>query len=288
MSILINYMLKYKGNPIDEVYIWRNTQNPEDLTYIDSLKSDYFKVFDIMQEPYETFAEPKQLNTGKYYRYTTEPNTIYIRFDDDIVYVDDQYFKNMLDFRIDNPKYFLVFGNIWNNAITSYLGQRFGYIGADKGVVEKDYCMDSVGWRDPQFAEYIHEILKSKIETSRTSELYFDRWELHNAHRFSISNFSFFGRDFAEFGGLVRFTENIQDNGFVVGKDYHSLDEEIWLTEHYPKLKGKLNVICGSALCTHFSFLFQRDHLINKGWLEYYRELSEKKLSQSYYQFIES
>lgn len=287
MSVLINYLLKYRNNPIDEVYLWRNTQNPDDLAYIDSLKGDYFKVFDILSEPNEVFTEPKQLNTGKYYRYTTDPNTIYIRFDDDIVFVDDQYFTNILDFRINNPQYFLVFGNIWNNAIISYLHQRFGHLSSEHGIVEKDFCMDEVGWRSPFFAEYIHKVLQEKINTGKTSDLFFNRWELHNAKRFSISNFAFFGSDFAQFNGVVKFTGDIQSNGYVQGKDYHALDEEIWLTEHYPSVAKKLNVICGSALCCHFSFLFQRDHLMGLGMLDWYKKLSEDRLQQSYYQFIE-
>lgn len=287
MSVLVNYLLKFKGKPIDQVYLWRNTQNSDDLAYINSLESDYFKIFDVTQDG-EVWNDPKQLNTGKYYKYTTDPNTIYIRFDDDIVYVDDKYFKNMLDFRIDNPQYFLVFGNIWNNAIISYIQQRMGRISPEKGVVEKEFCMDQTGWRDPNFAEHIHNILKDKIENRKTADLYFDRWELHNAHRFSISNFSFFGRDFAEFQGKVRFPDEICDvNHTVNGKDYHQLDEEIWLCEYYPALKKKLNVICGSALVCHFSFLFQRDHLMRLGYLDYYRKLSEDKLAQSYYNLIE-
>ncbi|MEM4134601.1 MAG: hypothetical protein QXV73_05330 [Candidatus Micrarchaeia archaeon] len=267
--------MKFRDNPIDQVYIWRNTKNEDDLRYIDSLESDYFKIFDITKEG-EMFEEPKQYNTGKYYRYTTDPNTIYVRFDDDIVYVDDDYFKNILDFRLNNPQYFLVMGNIWNNAIISYIQQRMGRIDWRIGVVEKEHCMDRVGWASPQFANGLHRILKEKIEQTRVSDLFFDRWELHNAQRFSISNFCFFGKDFLEFGGILKF-----DN------PHDKLDEEIWLTEYYPRKKRLLNVVCGTALVCHFSFFYQREYLMQKGWLEYYRELSEKKLSESYYNFVE-
>lgn len=290
MSILVNYLMKFRNNPIDEVYVWRNTKEEEDLKYIDSLNGDYFKVFNILKEPDEQFHEPKQLNTGKYYRYTQDPQTIYIRFDDDIIFIDDDYFTNLLDFRLKYPHYFLVMGNIWNNAVISYIQQRMGRIDWRIGVVEKEYCMDRIGWGDPKFAEGIHKILKEKIETNRTKDLFFDRWELHNAHRFSISNFCFFGSDFAKFKGKVEYDRQefkINENGVVEKFGCHYLDEENWLVDYYPKKKVLLNVVCGTALVCHFSFLHQRSLLIQNGWLEYYRQLSEKKLSASYYNFVE-
>lgn len=262
---LTTSLLRFQNRPVDQVYLWRNTKEQSDLNYIDGLKNDFFKVFPFPDD--REFKMPKQLNTGMFYRYTQDPKTIYLRFDDDIVYIDDQYFKNILDFRIDHPEYFVVFGNIWNNAITSYIHQRLGHISPEKGVVESEFCMDEVGWRKPEFAVHIHRILLDKIAQGKTSDLFFDRWELHNAKRFSVSNFAFFGGTIPEIDG----------------------EEESWITEYYTKANNKLNVICGSALCAHFTFMFQRQHiLLTTNYLQDYLKIAQDKLSANYYSFVEA
>lgn len=265
---------------VDEVWLCMNTDEDqeEDREYADQLTKsapDFYFKKEIPLRKGEKLAQkrnrPKQQNTGKFYRYMTDPETIYIRMDDDLVYISDDYFQKMLDFRIDNPQYFIVLGNIWNNSMISYLQQNvYGNIGKDYGIVEEAYAMDAVGWMSPTFAEYIHRLLLEHIDKGTVDVLYFDKFELEDNKRFSVSNFAHFGRDFAKFDG-----------------DLGDEEEEQWLTEVYPAENDALNAVCGQGLVSHYAFFAQRPHLENNtDILEQYKKIAQKKLSDSYYKLL--
>lgn len=280
MSILIKHLLRFKDNPVDEVYLFENTKEKKDIRFINSLNDgDFFKV---IRRPSHDWDEPKQLNTGKFYKWTLDPQTIYIRFDDDIVYIDDLFFKNILDFRINNPNYFLIAANIWNNAVISYIHQKAGRIGKEAGIVKEKFCMDEVGWRSGKFAVYIHNLLLEKIKQGKTNDLFFDKEELKDVKRFSISCFAYFGKDFAKFKGEVRLPEQFANSG-----PYYPLDEEIFLCEYYPMEKMLTSAICGSALVSHYTFGFQREEVNKTDILERYKKIANDKLSSSYYNLLE-
>jgi len=309
LEILFRYFQKNR-NVIDEVMLWQNTPYSADVDFLyETAKRDpMFKVYTLPEEynfyynniketqtvkwgdtervleplkPGDKRSGPVQWNTGRFFEYTVDPEAIYIRFDDDIVYLEDDYFEKMVKFRIENPEYFLVFGNIWNNAIISWIHQQEGRIGHDFGTVSEPFCMDMIGWGSGEFAEYIHELLLKGIKEGQSFDFeggayhpsfkYTDKaYEMDNGFRFSISNFAFFGKDFAEFGG--KFTD---------------LDEEKFLTEVYPVANDRKSVIC-SALCSHFTFSpFQKPHIMNNtNLLERYGDLSKKLLSDSYYNLL--
>jgi len=275
---------------IDEVMLLWNPKEEEDEEYIRSLAhSEMFKIYELPEG--EPFQRPVQWNTGKFYQYMTDEKTIYIRFDDDIVYLEKDFFKNLLDFRIDHPEYFLVFANIWNNAIISHYQQKEGNIGKDYGTVEK-YCMDNIGWASADFAIYIHNILLTHVELGSEKDLYLkENYELGPDDRFSISCFAFFGKDFKEFEGILE----VKDGDYYPNADTYlkenikkALDEEIWLTATYPKRTGKLNVICGSALCSHLTFSpHQKLSVLISDIPERYEKIARESLSGDYYKFLD-
>lgn len=269
MSVLIDSLRRFPE--IDEVQLWLNTDpdQVEDTEWIRELPNQWSKCR-LYERPGAREQGPKQLNTRQFYVNTVNADTIYFRFDDDICYIDDNYFRNMVKFRVENPDYFLVMGNIWNNAVISWIQQhQVGSIDTQYGIVEQPYCMDMVGWQSEVFAKYIHEIMIKHISNHTESDVFFDRYDLNDAHRFSISNFCFFGRDMAKLNGIIPLP-----------------DEEIWLTEVYPKEAGVLNTICGTALVVHYSFFAQRAALDENNILERYREIAKQKLSEAYYTLL--
>lgn len=280
MSILINHLMRFKGSPVDEVLICVNTKDKKDLKYINSLNDGYFKVIHRIDGGWD---EPKQLNTGKFYKYMVNEDTIYMRFDDDIVYIDDNFFTNILDFRLKYSSYFLVMANIINNSVVSYVLQNEGLIDKDHGQVKELFCMDHVGWKDGKFAVYLHNLLQEKIAKKKVEDLYFDKFDLEKVKRFSISCFCFFGRDFKRlFNGNVVLPESFANSG-----PYNPLDEEMFLTEFAPMEYGLRNTICGSALVAHYTFGFQRDVVNRTDILERYKKISQDALSASYYNLLE-
>lgn len=264
MSILLNNLRRFPE--IDEVQIWVNTdEQPEDDAWLETLPDVWDKCV-LFRVPDGQQFRPKQLNTGKFYVYTQDEDTLYFRFDDDVVWIDDNYFVNMSRARLEHENAPIIGGNIWNNAVCSYLHQQAGHIDKDHGVVESPWCMDPVGWQSGPFAEYIHRVLLGHITAGTTEELYLGNYTLENT-RFSISNFCFGGLEMREMLPQIR-------------------DEEIWLTEQWPERTGKHNLVCGNALVSHYSFFPQRPHLDTTDILEQYRIASERLLSASYYDLL--
>jgi hypothetical protein len=271
MEILLDNLRRF-GKVIDQVQVWVNTDEDqhEDNAWLASLPQIYGDwVRLIPRRPDYPVRHPKQYNTGGFYIYTTDPDTIYFRFDDDIVYVDDRYFENMVRFRLDNPQYFVVFGHIWHNATTSYLNQQvYHTIGTEHGVVGSPFCMDPVGWESGRFAAYLHEQLLGRVADGTVEDLFFDRYEIPQGVQFSVSNFCFLGSEWAKFGGEL-------------GPD---TEEEGWITRERPA--GQVNAICGSALVSHFSFFHHRQFLMQTDLLPRYRELARRLLEQNYYKLL--
>lgn len=271
MSLLLDNLYRNK-DIVDKVQIWLNTDDNqvEDIKWLNTLPNIYGNFIELIPRREDRpVRSPKQLNTGGFYPHTQDENTIYFRFDDDIIYIDDEYFKNMLDFRIDNPDYFLVFGTIVNNAITSYYFQQEDKVTKEFGIVEEPFCMDVVGWTSPVFALELHKAFLKHIKENTTKKMYLNQPYILDKKRFSVSNFCFFGKDFKKFNG-----------------ELHEAEEEQWLTEDYPQRAKVLNVIAPNGLCVHFSFFHQREYLLEHNILEEYRAITKQKLSDSYYRLL--
>jgi len=256
LEILYRYLNReHQKGILDKWRLWLNTTNPSDLEYCRDLASnhDWIETED-SKLPVDNSAPGKTIY--QFFANCIDPGTIYVRFDDDIVFLSEDALSNLIDFRVANQKYFLVFANIVNNSICGHIHQRCGLIPVLEGKYIGYDCMDSVGWCSPTYAEHVHRSFIADL--SRGCEANwncFDRWELHYFERFSINCFAFFGSDFAKFGGKVYW------------------DEDHWLTTVAPKEYGQ-NCICGQALAAHYAFFTQRNHLNTTDVLEKYRSIT--------------
>lgn len=239
-KILFEY-LKQHINIIDEYRLWINTTNKEDLAWFNELSESYDWV------KLDTIDNLPKIGSiqaiHKFFKQCTDLQTIYIRLDDDIVYLDKDFFINLLDFRIKYPEYFLVCGNIINNAICSHIHQKIGAIDNTGGTVGYD-CMDRVGWLSGEFAASVHKnFIKSLSLENGITKYFFDQWLLNRYERFSINAICWFGTDMRSLNGDI------------------GEEEEEDITTNKPKILNKYNVVCGNALCVHFAFGPQRDFL---------------------------
>lgn len=269
VSILMNY-LRRDREVIDEVQFWMNTDpdQTDDIAWAHEQEKIYPGWVRCVENPSEERFHPKQYNTGRFYEIAMEPNTYYFRFDDDIVYIHPRYFEEMVALRESDPKYFLIMGNILNNAVISYIHQQAGRIGYQHGVVQAPWCMDPVGWGSLEFAVALHEqFLNSARDGEVDNWLFSPPWPL-DGRRFSISNFLWVGDSVKLWGGPT-----------------HNRDEEIFLTEEWPQYLRQTNVVNGRALVVHYSFFTQRG-LDQTDILDRYRRLSEDELSKSYYTLL--
>ena len=248
-QILFEY-LKKSSNIIDEYRIWQNTNNQEDLVFFNEIASQY---------PWVTIDTRSSVggnkNIAQYFDKCCDPDTIYIRLDDDIVYLDNSFISNILNFRTNNPDFFLVFGNIINNDICNHLHHR---IGAFTWNTHIPYGCAANAWQDTKLAEEIHKQFLINLSNNTINKYMFDRYIIYERSRFSINAICWFGTDmktiYNNFGGIVH-------------------DEEHDITVNKTQALNKFNVICGSALCSHFAFFTQRDYLDNTSILNEYQKL---------------
>lgn len=270
LSILFKNLQAQKEH-FDIWTLWLNTTNREDIDYCKSLEKKYswIKTIDLSVPYSETFS------IYSFFKHACNPNILYIRLDDDIVWLEPNFIKNLSDFRSKNPQYFLVYGNIINNSIIDHLHQRYGNYSMVKGLWgssdlkpervildtnESDKIDDIIwystfcdkGWASGQIAEKKHNIFLKSIADNDLERFKFNIWILYSYERVSINCISWLGSEFAKFNGLV------------------GQDEENWLAHEYPKLIEKPNVIYGQVLSAHYAFRTQREHLEKTNVLERY------------------
>ena len=255
MKLLVPYILS--SNIVDEYQIWANTLDQDDLDFFRRLAAADARVIVIDPPQYEVDGN---LSIGQFFRYCVDPAAVYIRFDDDIVFISEGFFPELIQFRISNPQYFIVSPMVINNALCSYVSQARRRRNSDYGYV-RPYAMDHIAWYMPEFALHLHRLLLHSLATDSLRDLLFDRQELA-VGRFSINCISWLGREFAKFAGVLPYPT----------------DEEEWISALKPTELGQINCIYGRALVSHFAFQPQREYLDATDLLDRYEELCIRRV----------
>jgi hypothetical protein len=252
LELLIPSILQQDG--WDELKIWVNTSNSQDLNYIDLLPR-LDKRISLSQPPRYT---PNGNGTiGQFFQDCVSPDTVYIRFDDDICFIERDLIKNLAKFRADNPEPFLISPIVINNAIISYILQVLDKIFHPVQLTAN--CLDPTAWKSPGFAEQLHRLFLAVLSENNINHFKFPSRPIA-INRFSINCISWLGAEFRKFGGVVPF----------------GADEEEFLSVTKPTQLGKLNYIFGESIVSHFSFFTQREHLDKTDILGLYKELLQK------------
>lgn len=273
VSILAKYLQRdHERGIVDEYWLYLNTDphgQEDDLAFADQLAAEHDWI-KLVERPMgiPRHPGPKQRNTGYAYRYMTDADTVYLRFDDDIVWVDEQAVENLVRKRLEMPHATAIFATTWNNAIVSWFAQQSGVIPREFGEVGGPYCMDAMGWANGAFAVKIHELLLDKIGAGRVEDLYlYQDFPVQSPQgmpgmQFSVSCFASLGSMYA----------GLPDGPGVLVPD----EEESWHTLHRPQVTGHPNILVGNALVSHYTFMPQRPHVMASGVLDRYRALAEK------------
>jgi len=249
LEILFNHLKNLK-NEFDEWTLWVNTENTDDIQYMEKLESE------------NEFIKLQRTKIGvkgnetifHFFKECVDENSVYIRLDDDIVYVKPNSLNNLFDFRINNPNYFLVYGNIVNNAILSHLHQKRGTLTNE--VKFGYHCADHNGWNNPIAAESIHRKFFELNKNNHLTDFSINNCILKDYERCSINVISWIGSEFKKFDGNV------------------GIDEENWLSCDKPSELQMPNIIFGECLFVHYAFFTQRKHIDNTDILESYKHIS--------------
>ncbi|MFI1166575.1 hypothetical protein ACH4UM_23965 [Streptomyces sp. NPDC020801] len=269
-SILFKYLQRdFEEGLLDEAWLYMNTDpqgQEDDIAYAHELAAEFPTWVKLKHRPEGVNLGhlPKQRYTGLAYRAMTDADTVYLRFDDDVVYVHEAAVENLVRARIEMPAPVAVFPIIINNAICSHFLQLCGKIPMEWGEV-RPYCMDPTGWANGPFAVRLHEMLLDHIEAGTVEDLYlYQDFPLAPGTQFSVSCFASRGEDYAA----------LPQPGVLVPDE-----EESWHTIHQPVAKGVPNILRGNALVSHWSFFPQHPFLNNTTLLDRYRELAEKAVA---------
>lgn len=232
---------------VDRYDIWVNTRNILDIEFFKLLAARYPKV-NLVEQPDGMIDGIRSINA--FYRRCIDVDTIYVKVDDDVIWLEPSLLEKMVKFRFEHSEYFLVSPLVINNALSTYLLQVHGklrlneYYGAD--------CSHPVLWESGKFAVELHQwFIEHYLLHGNFNELHIGKhaWGLC---RFSINCILWFGKDMKDFDGIV------------------PGDDEEFLSCIYPSIHGYSNCINGDAIVVHYAFGPQRVQLEKVGILEKY------------------
>lgn len=277
LSILYKYLVYYHNlNEFDEWHLWCNTDIKEDVDFIYELQSkyDFIKVipFPNQEEISRTCNCNNIIRDGGNVVYactipyfiavdSSDENTIYLRLDDDIVFIKKDSIKNIFQYRQENKDSFLVFGNIINNGAISHVHQNIGVLSKQFGEVSFD-AFDYLGLRDGNFAIYSHNNFFEKYENNQLDQYKFESYILDGYNYISIQSICWLGSDYKKFNGQI-----------PIG-----VHDEEYQTKIRPQIENRTNAILGDSLFCHYATESHRVYVDHTNILSKYYELAEKYL----------
>jgi len=243
---------KIKNGVVENWQLWMNTVDEEDGNYLTSMEAENpkVKIYRLGEPITPTWETYNALQTHKFFVNTHDDDTIYIRFDDDIIWCADDAIEKICKARIDNPDAFLIYPNIINSTICNSWHQDNGALSEEAGSVRRytkadpDYAyLDPFNYSDGRFADHIHETFKQHYLKGTLSAYYLPSRTLSDYERFSICCICWFGKDKLRPGYI----------------------EEPQLAYQIPEELGRPNFFCGDALMVHAAYHTQRKYLAATG-----------------------
>ena len=221
---------------VDHVHLWDFTRDSIDSAWIRENMRGGFTLFEVAD---------KSLWKEYYAHYTARdyPNTILIKSDDDIVFIDVESFQSFIDYRSRDLVPLLLFPSIVNNGVCAHLQQKCGLMKDDGGhEFENDPGFGSL-WASGEIAGRLHrDFWNNKDEwLSKTRSCGVKTIEL--GQRISVNFFAILSEDIdAVYGAVAR-----------------GYDDEVLLTTTIPReLSRHLDVYMGFTVA-HLSFYKQRE-----------------------------
>lgn len=246
-DLLLSYVLR-DIDLFDMVYLWKNTNNIQDLEHLAALNAklpmDKFTII----EPELSNSEVGRIS-GVYPLYALpifrDPNALIIKIDDDVVYAHEEAFKNLIDFSREHRQEYTVFGgNTINSGPIDSYHQSVG-ASANLPVINLDNPYKVLHSKKGKGALHVHTSFFKAInrEEGRDLSRYLDMGDyVYLGHpRWSINVLAFFGDTFSD------------DDLIEILKD-----DEKYITEKFGKEKKeencKYSIAVGSSLFVHFCY----------------------------------
>lgn len=286
MQILMHYLNKaLKEKKLDEIHLWNYSRNDSDTTWVNSLKSDKIKIFasdDRTKIDYENGGSSWKVDNFSlvWKEYTKEiyEDSLFVKMDDDIVYVDITKFDEIFDFVKNNDTLWTT-PIIVNNSLTINTTNFMEVIRAGDKIV------DIIN--DHKAAELMHELFtNNKLTNTIFSPIVVKQYEPNfpRAPKVVVDNKLNWGGDRLGtcFGG--EYMGYIQINTLFFNKHLIEHIKEIFKTrEHfidetmfnYPCIKDckYKPYVYPSIMCSHLSFGAQDEKFDSERILSMYKKI---------------
>lgn len=251
MRLLSHYVLG--SAEVAEWQLWDNCRNETDRAYLEQLAAS---------DPRCTIkrlasADGTIQNIGDFFRFCDDPEALYLRLDDDIVFTEPGFFERFKARTLASRGEALWFAPlIVNNAVCSSLIQSLSKVRIEGTITSQAMCPYS--WAYPSFPEAMHPVLIDAARRGRLDDFRVPDREVRLG-RFSINAIGFFGAEVIALGDL-----------------FHPPDqnEEEWLSAVLPAKLNRPGKVLGDLLVSHFSFYTQERRLLQTDILESYYELA--------------
>lgn len=252
MSICLSYVLR---NPlVDSIALFCNTSDEADLAFIEWCAQNLENVR-LIHLP-KGVTPDGSFTVRHLYEATTDPETVYIKCDDDIVYFDDDAIENLLAARFAFSQAPFVSANVVNNPLC-YAEQRARGTAPDlpagKGGVVNVH-------RHGYHGQAVHEAFLNRMQTEASTHwVRFPSKDIP-IQRWSINFIAYFGHLVSQQGFAVRPMAN--------GK----YDDEEYISRMIEDRHGT-NVLCGDAVVSHYAFFRQLGHMETTNILKRYEHI---------------
>lgn len=266
LAIFKNFLYrKIEEGLIDNIQLWQNTIKPEDIAYLASMEEENPKVKRyFIEDIVPTYNNCDPMRSCEFFRNCHEDDTIYIRFDDDIVWLEEGALEKILNARIACPNAFVIYPNIINSTTCTSWHQEIGALGTEAGEVHKkkdkpedpDWVyLDAFNYTDSKLIDLIHDTFKKRYEENTLPAYYLPNRSMDDYQRFSICSICWWGKDKIVPGSL----------------------EESQMSWELPEQTQRPVFFVGDALMVHYSYHTQRDYLesCTPEKLEFYKTLKE-------------
>lgn len=248
---LLKHYIESARPIIDEHHWWLNTSNPQDIAYYKQVSASDSSFYRCLPNP----ARPHLYSPDTihhFYPLSCDPDTIYIRFDDDIVWMAPDAVRELVWFRLRHKAPFLIHANVVNNVICSHIHERMVAILPPVHIGYEIGC--PIGHERWDVAQHIHEMLLAAIKGDYLERFKFNAWWLWGFEPCHTNCVSWFGGDMLAHGPV-------------------GVDEEFWLSHVAPEKTDRPNAICGTSLMSHFAYRTQVGENAQAGTLMNYRNL---------------
>ena len=257
---------KLEEGVLDGIQLWVNTVHERDLKYLESMEKENDKVqrYFLDEAITPTWDSYNALQTYKFFKNTHDGDTIYIRFDDDIIWAADDAIEKMCHARIDNPDAYIIYPNIVNSTTCNSWHQEKGVLTDKCGRVKREHentddpnwaYLDAFNYSDSKLATHIHDTFRRHYKANRLDRYYLPSRPLTDYNRFSICSIAWWGKDKITISQL----------------------EEPQLAYEKPRELGRPVFFCGDALVVHWSYHTQRLHLDSQkpNRLNFYKKITK-------------